>query len=91
MPYYDIAIWNRINAALMLSLVFLGVGTLIYAMTRSRIPLGPEDPPLLECLLRRALARMATERLQPHLGLSVAVALSIAAIGRSCLGRRRQG
>ncbi|WP_304615087.1 monovalent cation/H+ antiporter subunit A [Paracoccus marcusii] len=50
LPYYDIAIWHGVNAALMLSLVSLGVGTLIYAMTRTRIPLGPEGPPLLHRL-----------------------------------------
>ncbi|WP_374299760.1 hydrogen gas-evolving membrane-bound hydrogenase subunit E, partial [Paracoccus sp. (in: a-proteobacteria)] len=50
MPYYKIAIWHGVNAPLLLSLIALGVGTLIYLSSAKAIAQGPEGPFLLHRL-----------------------------------------
>ena len=48
--FHDIAIWHGVNAALMLSLIALGVGALLYLAMAPGLPRSPEGPPLLHHL-----------------------------------------
>lgn len=48
--YYDIAIWHGVNAALLLSLIAMGVGTVLYLVMARGISTGPEGPPLFHRL-----------------------------------------
>jgi len=58
-PYKDIAIWHGVNLPLMMSVVALGGGVLLYALTATRIGAGPEGPPFLH----RVRAQKVFERI----------------------------
>lgn len=47
LPYYSLAIWHGVNAALIMSMVALVAGSLLYFVAASAIESGPEGPPLV--------------------------------------------
>lgn len=62
--FYGIAIWHGVNAALLLSLIALGVGALLYMAMAPGLPHAPEGPPLLHHLR----AQRVYEQIMLYLG-----------------------
>ena len=50
LPYYSLSVWHGINAALIMSVLALALGTIIYFVAAKTIDGGPEGPPLLHHL-----------------------------------------
>jgi len=50
LPYYSLSVWHGVNAALIMSISALALGTIIYFVAARRIDAGPEGPPLLHHL-----------------------------------------
>ncbi|HHX89852.1 MAG TPA: monovalent cation/H+ antiporter subunit A [Paracoccus sp.] len=50
LPYYSLSVWHGVNAALIMSISALALGTIIYFVAAKRIDAGPEGPPLLHHL-----------------------------------------